>query len=86
MPLIFDDRPLFSELFDRVCDELHHNSNENVISVEGLLTRINQAEFFENAYIISLLHSHFLHCKKPGGQSSGPGRSIKGRDVLSYMT
>ena len=46
VPLIFDDRPLLSELFGRVCDELHRNSNENVISVEGLLTRINQADFF----------------------------------------
>ena len=57
MPLIFNDRPLFSEQFGRVCDELHRNSNENAISVEGLLTRINQAKFFENAYIISLLRS-----------------------------
>jgi len=35
--LIFNDRPLFSELFRRARDELHCNSNEDTISVEGVL-------------------------------------------------
>ena len=34
---MFDDRPLFSELFGSARDELHCNSNEDGISVEGLL-------------------------------------------------
>jgi hypothetical protein len=37
VPLIFDDRPLFSELFGRARAELHCNSNEDSILVEGLL-------------------------------------------------
>jgi len=37
MPVIFDDRPLFSELFGRACDELKCNLNENDILVEGVL-------------------------------------------------
>ena len=34
---MFDDRPLFSELFASARDELHCNSNEDGISVEGVL-------------------------------------------------
>jgi hypothetical protein len=37
VPLIFDDRPLFSEVFGRARDELQCNSNEDAISVEGVL-------------------------------------------------
>ena len=37
VPLMFDDRPLFSELFGSAHDELHCNSNEEGISVEGVL-------------------------------------------------
>ena len=37
VPLMFDDRPLFSELFGSARDELHYNSNEDGISVEGIL-------------------------------------------------
>ena len=37
VPLMFDDRPLFSELFGSARDELHCNSNEDGISVEGVL-------------------------------------------------
>jgi len=37
VPLMFDDRPLFSELFGSAHDELHCNSNEDVILVEGVL-------------------------------------------------
>ena len=37
VPLMFDDRSLFYELFDSSRDELHCNSNEDVISVEGVL-------------------------------------------------
>ena len=37
VPVIFDDRPLFSELFGRARDELKCNSNENAILVEGVL-------------------------------------------------
>jgi hypothetical protein len=36
VPLIFDDRPLFSELLGSARDELHFNSNDD-ISVEGVL-------------------------------------------------
>jgi hypothetical protein len=36
VPLIFDDRPLFSELVGSAHDELHFNSNDD-ISVEGVL-------------------------------------------------
>jgi hypothetical protein len=36
VPLIFDDRPLFSELVGSARDELHFNSNDD-ISVEGVL-------------------------------------------------
>ena len=39
VPVIFDDRPLFSELFGRARDELKCNSNEDVILVEGVLHR-----------------------------------------------
>ena len=35
--VIFDDRPLFSELFGRARDELKYNSNEDAILVEGVL-------------------------------------------------
>jgi hypothetical protein len=37
VPLIFDDRPLFSEFFGSARHELHCNSNEDRISVEGVL-------------------------------------------------
>ena len=37
VPLMFDERPLFSELFGSARDELHCNSNEDGISVEGVL-------------------------------------------------
>ena len=37
VPLMFDDRPLFFELFGSARDELHCNSNEDVIAVEGVL-------------------------------------------------
>jgi hypothetical protein len=37
VPVIFDDRPLFSELFGRAHDELKCNSNEDAILVEGVL-------------------------------------------------
>jgi hypothetical protein len=37
VPVIFDDRPLFSELFGRARDELKCNSNEDDILVEGVL-------------------------------------------------
>jgi hypothetical protein len=35
--MIFDDKPLLSEIFARACDELHCNSNDLGISVEWLL-------------------------------------------------
>jgi hypothetical protein len=37
VPLIFDDRSSFSELFARARDEFHCYSNEEGISFEGLL-------------------------------------------------
>ena len=37
VPLMFDNRPLFYELFCSARDELHCNSNEDGISVEGVL-------------------------------------------------
>ena len=37
VPVIFDDRALFCELFSRARDELKCNSNEDAILVEGLL-------------------------------------------------
>ena len=37
VPMIFDDRPLFCELFGRARDELKCNSNKDVILVEGVL-------------------------------------------------
>ena len=37
VPLIFDDWLMFSELTAKVCDELQWNSNEEVVSVEGVL-------------------------------------------------
>jgi len=37
VPVIFDDRPLFRELFGRARDELECNSNDDAISVEGVL-------------------------------------------------
>ena len=36
VPVIFDDRPLFSGLFGRARDELKCNSNEDAILVEGV--------------------------------------------------
>ena len=35
--MIFDDRPLFCELFGRARDKLQCNSNDDAISVEGVL-------------------------------------------------
>jgi hypothetical protein len=35
--VMFDEKLLFSEIFARACDELHYNSNDRSISVEGLL-------------------------------------------------
>ena len=40
VPLIFDDRLMFSELIAKVCDELQWNSNEEVVSVEGVLRSV----------------------------------------------
>ena len=37
VPVIFDDRPLFCELFGRTRDELKCSSNEDAILVEGVL-------------------------------------------------
>jgi hypothetical protein len=37
VPVIFDDQPLFSELFGYAHDELKCNSNEDVVLVEGVL-------------------------------------------------
>jgi hypothetical protein len=37
VPLLFDDQPLFSEVFGRAHDELQYNSNEDAISVEEVL-------------------------------------------------
>ena len=37
MLVIFDDRPLFCELFGRAHDELKCNLNEDTILVEGIL-------------------------------------------------
>ena len=37
VPVIFNDWPLFSELFGRARDELKCNSNEDAILVEGIL-------------------------------------------------
>jgi hypothetical protein len=37
VPLMFDDRPLFSELLSRARDELDCSSSGDVISVEGIL-------------------------------------------------
>ena len=45
VPLMFDDRSLFSELFGSARDELHCNSNEDGISVEGYFTMVNQTVF-----------------------------------------
>jgi hypothetical protein len=46
VPLIFDDRQLFSEVFGRVHDELHCNSNENAISIQGLLLYGKSGQIF----------------------------------------
>jgi hypothetical protein len=37
VPMIFHNRPLFSEVFGRARDKLYCNSNEDAISVEGVL-------------------------------------------------
>ena len=37
VPLIFDSRPTFSELTARVRDELEWNSQEEAVSIEGVL-------------------------------------------------
>ena len=37
VPVIFNDQPLFCELFSRARDELKCNSNEDAILVEGVL-------------------------------------------------
>jgi hypothetical protein len=43
--LIFNNRPLFSEVFARARDELQCNSNENAIFVKGAFTLVNWARF-----------------------------------------
>ena len=42
VPMIFDDRPLFCELFGRARDELKCNSNKDDILVEGYFTIAGQ--------------------------------------------
>ena len=37
VPLIFDLRPMFSELTARVRDELEWNSHEEAVPIEGVL-------------------------------------------------
>jgi hypothetical protein len=54
--MIFDDRPLFSEVFGRAHDEFQCNSNENAISVQGSSTLVNQSRFSDGW---SLLHVRF---------------------------
>jgi hypothetical protein len=44
--LIFDDRPLFSEVFARARDELQCNSNEDTISVEGVIHFVKSGRIF----------------------------------------
>ena len=45
VPVIFDVRPLFCELFSRARDELKCNSNEDAILVEGVLHHAGQGQF-----------------------------------------
>ena len=35
--LMFDARPLFSEVIAKTCEELQWNSNEDALSVEGVV-------------------------------------------------
>ena len=35
--LMFDDRALFSEVIGKACEELQWNSNEDALSVEGVV-------------------------------------------------
>ena len=44
--LIFDSWPLFSELVGSACDELQWNSNEDAISVEGVIHYSNSGRFY----------------------------------------
>ena len=43
--VIFDDRPLFCELFSRARDKIKCNSNEDAILVEGYITMVGQGHF-----------------------------------------
>ena len=54
VPLMFDERPLFSELFGSARDELHCNSNEDGISVDGILHYGKSGHIFKQLVPIAL--------------------------------
>jgi hypothetical protein len=56
LPLIFDDRPLFSELLGSARDELHCNSNEDDISVEGAFHVMCVLNYVMHYFVMFYLH------------------------------
>jgi hypothetical protein len=53
VPVIFDDRPLFSELMGSAHDELKCNSNEDAILVEGVLHHGRSRTIFRQLVLIT---------------------------------
>ena len=53
VPVIFNDRPLFCELFARARDELKCNSNEDAILVEGVLHHGRSGTIFRRLVLIA---------------------------------
>jgi hypothetical protein len=51
--LIFDDRPLFREVFGRARDELKCNSNEDAISVQGVVHFGKSGRIFRRLILIA---------------------------------
>ena len=54
VPVIFDDRPLFCELFSRARDELKCNSNEDATLVERVLHHGRSGTIFRRLVPIAL--------------------------------
>ena len=44
--VMFDERPYFSHIFARACEEFHCNLNDPSISIEGLLSHVASRTIF----------------------------------------
>jgi hypothetical protein len=44
--VMFDERPSFTHIFARACEEIHCNLNNPGISIEGLLSHVTSGTVF----------------------------------------